>query len=715
MSSDYQSNRPLSRALVGVLGIFAALFACAPASAQQVSYQGQLLRNNANFPNGTATMKFAICKNGQRIWANDSNTPGGPCAEPVASVGVPVSEGIFTVMLGATPMQPITGPGTADLGGAVLRVWVQGALGFERLADQPLASVPTALGVRTESPAADGFLARWNLTGLSYGRIYEDGSGRLGIGTTPLTELHIAGESRAALTIEDLGALNNARKRFLRSDNGGLSFGLLNDFFPDIERVDMVIHATGNVGIGTTSPGSTLTVNGITESFGGFKFPDGVTQLTSGVTIAGNGLVRSGSSFSIANGGVTTIMLADGAATLGKLGADSVDSTKIINGQVTTADLAIDAVNSDRIANGSVRDVDLADNSVTSAKIFDGNVLNQDIATNVVDSRTITDGTVFEIDLADSSVTTAKISDGNVTESDLGDASVTTAKIRDGNVLNQDIGNDSVNAPKLTTDSASLAKVSAGLATVQGTQMKVQPGGTAVAPLHVKAFDGQIVMTHDNGPQGADAAAAFAYNNFNTGSGPGVFSIQQRNPSNFQFTRNFMVIRFGDDGATPGVNETGFVGIGTDTPQFLLHVNGTAGKPDGGSWSVASDARLKKNIRPLEGTLDRLLGLHGVTFEYIDPAGIHELSGTRIGMIAQEVEPLFPNWVETGADGFRRVTYRGFEALTVEALRDLRDEKDTQIEQLNTRIVEQEAELADLRARLDRLEAIILQQHGHGR
>jgi len=32
-------------------------------------------------------------------------------------------------------------------------------------------------------------------------------------------------------------------------------------------------------------------------------------------------------------------------------------------------------------------------------------------------------------------------------------------------------------------------------------------------------------------------------------------------------------------------------------------------KPGGGSWAVASDARLKKNIEDLHGSLDRLLQL----------------------------------------------------------------------------------------------------------
>lgn len=159
------------------------------------------------------------------------------------------------------------------------------------------------------------------------------------------------------------------------------------------------------------------------------------------------------------------------------------------------------------------------------------------------------------------------------------------------------------------------------------------------------------------------------------------------------------------------VTSGGLVGIGTTAPDATLSVNGTADKPGGGSWTVFSDARLKKNVQPLEGALDRLMRLEGVTFEYKNPGAIHELPGTQIGMIAQEVEKVFPDWVDTAPNGMKRLSIHGFEALTVEALRDLRKEKDQHIAALeaeNTRIhnelTEQKANAARLEARLSALE-----------
>lgn len=160
------------------------------------------------------------------------------------------------------------------------------------------------------------------------------------------------------------------------------------------------------------------------------------------------------------------------------------------------------------------------------------------------------------------------------------------------------------------------------------------------------------------------------------------------------------------------------VGIGTEAPLFKLHVAGTAGKPGGGSWSNSSDRRLKKNIHTLEGSLDRLLQLRGVTFEYKDPKAINELPGARIGMIAQEVEQVFPDWVSEGGHGYKTVTFRGFEALTVEALRELREDHDRKLAELReekeTQLRDLRTRNADLESRVAQLEAIVSKLAGMG-
>ena len=143
-------------------------------------------------------------------------------------------------------------------------------------------------------------------------------------------------------------------------------------------------------------------------------------------------------------------------------------------------------------------------------------------------------------------------------------------------------------------------------------------------------------------------------------------------------------------------------------------------KPGGGPWSAFSDRRGKHDIEPLCGALDTVLQLQGVTFQYTNEAiADHKgLPGEQIGFVADEVERVLPAWVNRDADGYRYLTKRGATALLVEALRDLREEKDrqlaerdtalagqqTQIDELRATVAARDAQIADLAARLERLE-----------
>jgi len=158
------------------------------------------------------------------------------------------------------------------------------------------------------------------------------------------------------------------------------------------------------------------------------------------------------------------------------------------------------------------------------------------------------------------------------------------------------------------------------------------------------------------------------------------------------------------------IDPTGHVGINTTAPgPFNLAVNGYAAKPGGGSWSSLSDERLKEDIKPMEGTLDKLLlSLHGYEFEYTDEAIATKfgLPGRQIGLMAQEVQKVFPDWVGTTEDGYLHVTERATTALMVEALRDLRAEKDRQIAAQANRIRQQQQEIESLQNRIKSLKEI---------
>jgi len=173
-------------------------------------------------------------------------------------------------------------------------------------------------------------------------------------------------------------------------------------------------------------------------------------------------------------------------------------------------------------------------------------------------------------------------------------------------------------------------------------------------------------------------------------------------------------LRFGvwpDPNALVIQDGSGNVGIGTPAPAGKLHVNGTAGN-NTGSWSTFSDRRLKQDIQSMShGALDQLMRLEGVTFDYTRPELREGYEGVRRGWIAQQVEQVFPEWVSEAPDGMKMVTPVGFNALMVEALRELRAEKDAAIQglnqKLNQKLEQKETEITELKARLEKLEQLL--------
>jgi hypothetical protein len=161
--------------------------------------------------------------------------------------------------------------------------------------------------------------------------------------------------------------------------------------------------------------------------------------------------------------------------------------------------------------------------------------------------------------------------------------------------------------------------------------------------------------------------------------------------------------------------ESHSLAIGTIPPSFaLLLTNDLAAKPGTNTWTISSDRRLKKNIEPLSGALERLLQLRGVTFQWIDPASQGGITGTQMGLIADEVSRAFPQWVGRDPKGYQTLTVGGFEALTAEALRELRaekdrqlDEKDCEIAELNEREGAKDQRINELEARLAAIEALL--------
>lgn len=85
---------------------------------------------------------------------------------------------------------------------------------------------------------------------------------------------------------------------------------------------------------------------------------------------------------------------------------------------------------------------------------------------------------------------------------------------------------------------------------------------------------------------------------------------------------------------------------------------------------MGSDERLKENIEPIQGALDKVLGLRGVTYTWKDKKAGGE--GVRIGFIAQEVQEVVPELVHNvGSTDYLGVNYNNAVPLIIEAIKEL--------------------------------------------
>lgn len=146
-----------------------------------------------------------------------------------------------------------------------------------------------------------------------------------------------------------------------------------------------------------------------------------------------------------------------------------------------------------------------------------------------------------------------------------------------------------------------------------------------------------------------------------------------------------------EDGAADRLfiaGESGNVGIGTTSPGQRLHV---VGNVLASGYLTASDARLKADVTRLGNTLDKLQRVRGVSFTWNDAGRAlgYPAETREIGVIAQEVEEIFPELV-VSSGGYKAVDYSRLSGVLVEAMKELKAQKD--------------AEIADLKARIETIE-----------
>ncbi|MGE9744269.1 tail fiber domain-containing protein [Bdellovibrio bacteriovorus] len=87
-----------------------------------------------------------------------------------------------------------------------------------------------------------------------------------------------------------------------------------------------------------------------------------------------------------------------------------------------------------------------------------------------------------------------------------------------------------------------------------------------------------------------------------------------------------------------------------------------------GTYSNGSDRRFKTDIEVIPDALKKALQIQGVTYHW--KPGVNPDPSQQIGVIAQEVETVFPQAVKTDADGYKSVTYGNLVAPLFNALKE---------------------------------------------
>jgi hypothetical protein len=246
-------------------------------------------------------------------------------------------------------------------------------------------------------------------------------------------------------------------------------------------------------------------------------------------------------------------------------------------------------------------------------------------------------------------------------------------------------------------------------------------------------------------PTGANTGTLVPGLTFGPGSGEGISS--KRTAGTGQYALDF----YTSNNLRMRLNNTGYVGIATNNPQYTLDVNGSIHTPNsvfvqgwyycmfGGSYLLlntsggtavwqSSDERLKEDISTLPHALDAVKQLRGVTYHWNDTGRSHltcdieqkwksasgtpeddqalwnekrreenqKLSKTQMGFVAQEIERVFPDWVRTDEQGFKQINLDRLNPVLVNA-----------INEQQALIDKQQKTISDLEARLQRLEKAI--------
>ena len=133
--------------------------------------------------------------------------------------------------------------------------------------------------------------------------------------------------------------------------------------------------------------------------------------------------------------------------------------------------------------------------------------------------------------------------------------------------------------------------------------------------------------------------------------------------------------------AGANVRVTTALNVGSGTALDTFGADGEIRAKDNITAYYSSDERLKTNIEKIDGALEKISQIDGVIYDWNetylkDHGGVdgYFVRERNSGVIAQQVEKVFPNVVADRADGYKAVRYELLVPLLIEAIKELKQE-----------------------------------------
>lgn len=339
-------------------------------------------------------------------------------------------------------------------------------------------------------------------------------------------------------------------------------------------------------------------------------------------------------------------------------------------------------VNVDGATLGIVADVlQVNNNGIGSAQIQDNAIGNSEMADNAIGSAEIVNGSVAPVDMQASSTANqvlATISGTPNTVAWVNPATLTTV-LRDGDGdtrINVDNGSDddiikltTVNTERMRIDAVGNVGIGTGSASLTNRLVVQQDNATS-------SLQFPIVVRNSLASNTAGSGAGIGFNVHGSSMSPKAVIYNERvNDFGANGKLHILMNNVSDaSGATLAdakvtVLANGNVGVGETNPTYKFQVNG---KIKSSGINETSDGRLKKDVLPIEGALSMVTKLEGVTYNWRTDEfpNLQLEEDLQYGLIAQDVEKVIPELVETDSEGWKSVEYSHFVPVLIEALKE---------------------------------------------